>query len=203
LERHRIQCLVMGRLAQRFDFGRMGMLHIAPEPFFRERFRGQFHRYLSADLLKTEVDCKADVRRLPFADASWNCVHASHVLEHVADDRVAIAEIRRILKPGGFAVLPVPIVAAKTIEYPEPNPLEWNHVRAPGPDYFDRYRPFFDEVEVFDSTQFDAKYQVFVYEDRSRWPTEEIPLRPPMPGRKHVDFVPVCMVHRAPAPPSV
>ena len=192
-----MQYLVMRRLAQRFDFGRMEMLHIAPEPFFQDRFRRQFHRYLSADLLKTGVDCKADLRKLPFTDASWDCVYASHVLEHVPDDRAAIAEIRRVLRPGGFAILPVPIVAATTIEYPEPNPREWNHVRAPGPDYLDRYRLFFDEVEVFDSTQFDGKYQVFVYEDRSRWPTKEIPLRLPMPGRKHVDLVPVCMVHRA------
>ena len=200
LERHRIQYLVMRTLAQRVHFGRMEMLHIAPEPFFRDRFRHQVQRYLSVDLHMAGVDCRADVRKMPFADASWDCVYASHVLEHVADDREAIGEIRRVLRPGGFAVLPVPIVAARTIEYPEPNPHEWNHVRAPGPDYIDRYRLFFDEVEVFDSAQFDGKYQVFVYEDRSRWPTEEIPLRLPMPGRKHVDLVPVCMVHGAVLP---
>ncbi len=196
LERHRIQYLAINRLARRFDFAGMDMLHIAPEPFFRERFQPWFRRYFSADLVGAGVDCRADLQRLPFPDASWDCVYASHVLEHVTDDRAAIAEIRRVLRPGGIAILPVPIVAEKTIEYPEPNPHEWNHVRAPGPDYFERYRYCFDDVEVFDSTQFDAKYQVFIYEDRSGWPTRECPLRAPMTGQRHIDFVPVCLVHR-------
>ena len=33
------------------------------------------------------------------------------VLEHVRDDIKAISEIRRVLKPGGIAIMPVPLVA--------------------------------------------------------------------------------------------
>ena len=41
-------------------------------------------------------------------DASWDVVVANHVLEHV-DDRKALPEIRRILVPGGLAILPLPL----------------------------------------------------------------------------------------------
>jgi hypothetical protein len=90
------------------------------------------------------------------------------------------------------AILPVPVVCEKTIEYPKPNPRESNHVRAPGLDYFDRYEPFFSKVERNTSAMLPGRYQLFVYEDRSGWPTPECPLRTPSPGKKHLDVVPVC-----------
>jgi len=43
----------------------------------------------------------ADVTALPFADASFDVVIAMHMLYHVADQRQAIAEMHRVLKPGG------------------------------------------------------------------------------------------------------
>jgi SAM-dependent methyltransferase len=131
---------------------------------------------------------------LPFANGSYDVVYASHVLEHIKDDALAIAEIRRILRPNGIAILPVPIVGGRTVEYDEPNSAEHGHVRAPGLDYYDRYRKVFSEVKVFSSEEFDPGYQVFVYEDRSHWPTPEMPLRLPSDGVRHADFVPVCSV---------
>ena len=90
--------------------------------------------------------------------------------------------------------LPVPVIAEKTVEYPAPNPNEDFHVRAPGIDYFDKYRRFFPKVETFNSNNFSTNYQLFIYEDRSIWPTEKCPFRPSMKGKKHLDFVPVCYV---------
>ncbi len=45
---------------------------------------------------------------LPFADASFDAVVALDVLEHLDDDLAAAREIRRVLKPGGAAVIFVP-----------------------------------------------------------------------------------------------
>lgn len=192
LERHRLQYLVVRDAVRGLNGQEMKMLHFAPEKFFRGVFSRQSAKYETADLFMEGVDHKVDIRALPFEDGTYDFVFASHVLEHIREDRKAIKEIRRVLRPNGIALLPVPIICEKTIEYPEANPYEAGHVRAPGVDYFERYKEYFGRVEVRASDSFPQKYQLFVYEDRSRWPTLECPLRLPMSGTKHADFVPVC-----------
>ena len=50
----------------------------------------------------------ADAQRLPFRDASFERVLAAEVLEHLPDDAAALAEIRRVLVPGGLLAVSVP-----------------------------------------------------------------------------------------------
>lgn len=50
-----------------------------------------------------------DLQALSLADASFDLVTASEVFEHVADDRAAFAEVRRVLRPGGTLLLTVPL----------------------------------------------------------------------------------------------
>ena len=194
LERHRIQYLVVSNVLNNVDTSSLKMLHFAPEPFFREFFSKRFGQYETADLNMRGVDHNVDLQKLPFEDQSYDFVFASHVLEHIPNDEKAISEIRRILKPNGIAILPVPLVAEKTIEYPEPNPHEAYHVRAPGFNYFDRYNRYFSKLDKISSDSLPSRYQLFVYENRSQWPTKECPLRPSMQGEKHIDIVPVCYV---------
>ena len=192
-ERHRLQYLVIQCVLEDFRTSEMAMLHFAPEAFFRSFFSKRIGKYETADLDREDVDHKVDIQNLPFADSSYDFVFASHVLEHVPDDLKAIKEIRRILKNNGVAILPVPMIAEKTIEYPKPIPQEDYHVRAPGYlDYFDRFTPFFSNIKRYTSHSFPNIYQLFVYEDRSKWPTDDCPLRPAMEGEKHIDVVPVC-----------
>jgi ubiquinone/menaquinone biosynthesis C-methylase UbiE len=148
--------------------------------------------YTTADLNMKNVDYKVDVRALPFKDASYDFILASIVLDYVPDDEQAIKEIHRVLMPGGIAILPVALACDKTVEYSEPNPSEAYHVRASGMDYFDRYERHFSKVDKISSQSFPYKYQLFIYEDRTRWPNKECPLRPSMSGEKHVNIVPVC-----------
>lgn len=192
LERHRLQHVVMQRWLAGRDVSALAMLHVAPEKFFSARFRHWFGTYETADIAMEGVDHHVDLQALPFQDARYDVVFASHVLEHVRDDRTAIAEIRRILKPGGVAILPVPVVVASTVEYPAPNPNEAMHVRAPGPDYFERYRAVFPRVTLFASDDFDAHFQLHVFEDRSGFPRPGFEHRTAMPGLRHADYVPVC-----------
>jgi SAM-dependent methyltransferase len=51
---------------------------------------------------------RGDLLALPFPDASVDRVIAAEVLEHIPDDRAAMAEIARVLKPGGRAAVTVP-----------------------------------------------------------------------------------------------
>jgi SAM-dependent methyltransferase len=50
----------------------------------------------------------ADARALPCADDAFDLVICSEVLEHVREDRQAVAEITRVLRPGGVLAVSVP-----------------------------------------------------------------------------------------------
>jgi SAM-dependent methyltransferase len=51
---------------------------------------------------------RADALLLPFTDAAFDHVIASEVLEHIPEDSRAIAEIARVLRPGGGLAVSVP-----------------------------------------------------------------------------------------------
>jgi SAM-dependent methyltransferase len=51
---------------------------------------------------------RADARFLPFPAAGLDLVVAFDILEHVEEDHLAAAEIRRVLRPGGTALIAVP-----------------------------------------------------------------------------------------------
>ncbi|MFZ9866505.1 MAG: methyltransferase domain-containing protein [Ilumatobacteraceae bacterium] len=51
---------------------------------------------------------RGDATCLPFADASFDCVVTSEVLEHIHDDVAALSELTRVLKPGGTFAATVP-----------------------------------------------------------------------------------------------
>lgn len=193
LERHRLQALALEAVLSDFAPETKSALHFAPEPGLAKILRARFGRYYSTDLLAPTVDFPSDMRTMPVADASFDFIFASHVLEHIAEDREAVAELYRILKPGGIALLPVPIVCTATVEYPAPVATEDGHVRGPGPDYFDRYWDSFDAVQVLTSADFPDRYQLHIYEDRTAAPNAMTPYRTPMAGARHLDYVPICL----------
>jgi SAM-dependent methyltransferase len=60
---------------------------------------------LGRDALRAAI---ADVRWLPFADASFDAIYSMGTVEHFAETQEALGEIRRVLKPGGRAIIGVP-----------------------------------------------------------------------------------------------
>jgi predicted SAM-dependent methyltransferase len=167
------------------------MLHFAPEDCFRNIFKNMFEVYVTADIDAVNVDKKEDLTKLSISDSTFDFIYASHVLEHIKDDMSALSEIKRVLKQDGIAIIPVPIMCKYSIEYDEPNPHECFHVRCPGEDYYERYKDVFAKVHLYKSTDFDEKYQLYIYENRRTWP-KTMPLRPSVPGEKHIDIVAVC-----------
>lgn len=80
----------------------------------------------------------ADATRLPFADASFDLVSMFDVIEHIPDDRRAICEALRVLRPGGHLLVTTPNERWKFPYYRFMKPLcpsdeemiaEWGHVR--------------------------------------------------------------------------
>lgn len=64
----------------------------------------------ATQLYGTIPDVFGDACRLPFADNVFDAVACFEVLEHVQDPESALAEISRVLKPGGYAVLSMPFL---------------------------------------------------------------------------------------------
>ena len=92
------------------------ILHFAPEKTVVREMRGN-PLYETADLHQPGVTHRVDITRTKLPDASYDIVIAHHVLEHVAEDMQAMREIFRLLKPGGMAVLSVPINASRQETY--------------------------------------------------------------------------------------
>jgi SAM-dependent methyltransferase len=61
-----------------------------------------------AHVLARAAVLTADATKLPFPDGSFDKIIAAEILEHVPDDRGAMAEIARVLRPGGIAAVTVP-----------------------------------------------------------------------------------------------
>jgi SAM-dependent methyltransferase len=104
-------------LEEAFPAGRspapLRFVDFAPSPPLAaalRRVRGL--EYRSADLFMPGVDDRADLTALPYPDRSLDGFVCSHVLEHVPDDRAALGELFRVLKPGGWGLLLVPLVLA-------------------------------------------------------------------------------------------
>jgi len=111
LERHR---LIWYYLKERTDFFTTGrsVLHIAPENCFLKPFTTiHGEGYVTADLESPLAKVHMDIMAMPFPGHAFDVVLCSHVLEHVPDDIQAMKEIRRVLKPGGWALLQVPFFA--------------------------------------------------------------------------------------------
>ena len=138
------------------------LLHFAPEQGIERRLRAlPMVEYTSGDIDNAIADDRVDIARLPYADESFDIVLCSHVLEHVPDDRAAIHELARIVKPGGTVVVVVPIRGEKTEEFKDPSPIPayadgylrigpHGHVRDVGADYPHRLEAAGFSVQVVD-----------------------------------------------------
>jgi len=76
---------------------------------YRPLFEGRLRSYVAIDVIRTPlVDIVGCGEQVPFKDGTFDIVLCSQVLEYVPDPRVVVAEIHRVLKPGGSLLLSVP-----------------------------------------------------------------------------------------------
>ncbi len=149
LERHRALWLFLQRRTGFFSKREIKILHIAPEQAFYKRFKKLFGKnYVTADLDSPLADVKADITGLPFADNEFDVILCNHVLEHIPDDRKAMRELHRIMKPGGYGIFQIPLDASRRQTFEDPSVTDpekraelfgqYDHVRIYGTDYFER-----------------------------------------------------------------
>jgi len=77
-------------------------------------------QYVTVDLLSSLASVKGDLTALPFATHSFDALLCVHVLEHIPDDRTAIQELYRVLKPAGWAIIQVPIDKSRLETFEDP-----------------------------------------------------------------------------------
>ena len=147
LERHRLLWLFFERHTNLFNGQPKSVLHIAPERCLVPRLRRRIGiGYVTGDLHDRHADVQFDITQIHYPAATFDVIYCSHVLEHVPEDRRALAEMHRVLKPGGWAVIMVPITAESTVEDPSvTDPKERlrrfgqsDHVRRYGRDFVGR-----------------------------------------------------------------
>jgi SAM-dependent methyltransferase len=96
----------------------MCVLHIAPEERLQQILAPRPRiTYVSADLNSPLAATRLDVTNMPFRSMCFDAIICNHVLEHIPDDRRAMSELLRVLKPRGWAILQVPI--SQTLEQTE------------------------------------------------------------------------------------
>jgi Methyltransferase domain len=117
LERHRLAWLYFTRKTDLFDGRPKQVLHVSPEPCFERKLQRAFGPgYLTADLLDPRAMVKMDVSDIPYPNEMFDVILCSHVLQYVPDDKRAMRELYRVLKPGGWAMLLVPTAPGRTEE---------------------------------------------------------------------------------------
>jgi Methyltransferase domain len=150
LERHRLLWLYLKNETDFFT-SRKKFLHVAPEQCFLKPFRQAKNlEYTTADIVSPLADVRLDLHDIPYQANEFDVLMANHVLEHVKDDKKCMSEILRVLKPGGWGIMQVPIdySSQQTLEDPsitdpaERERLYWqrDHVRLYGRDYSEKLR---------------------------------------------------------------
>lgn len=78
--------------------------------------------YLASDFDEGahRASVRVDLQAMEFADESFDIILSAHVLEHVPDTEAAIAELRRVVRPGGHVFLQVPVPHGRTAPPVEP-----------------------------------------------------------------------------------
>jgi SAM-dependent methyltransferase len=169
VERHRLVWIYFKRKTNLFGSHSLKMLHVAPEVIFEELLRQQLgSNYLTADLYNPDAMVKMDITDIQYPDGSFDVIYCSHVLEHVPDDKKAMREFLRVLKPSGWAILLVPIIGERTFEdLSITDPAERirlfgqdDHVRNYGRDYEDRLREAGFKVDVVLPEDFLSKEEI-------------------------------------------
>lgn len=149
------------------------ILHFAPERNIENKIRKYRNTdYYTADIQKGRADYVVDITDICFADSMFDYVIANHVLEHIADEKKAINELKRVLKGNGKIILSFPIcMQENTLEKDEYNTEELrkkyygqsDHVRLYGKDYKERLEKYGLKIKCYSPNAYLSWEQIEKY----------------------------------------
>ena len=84
------------------------MFHVAPLPGLMKELKKVSMVYVTGDLVRPYTHVRLDLTSTPIKSCTFDLVYCSNVLEHIVDDVSAIAELYRVTKIGGLAIIQVP-----------------------------------------------------------------------------------------------
>lgn len=125
-------------------------LHFAPENAFNKLFTSSQVDYYPVDISWKNPFIKEtlDIQDIPYENNYFDLIYCSHVLEHVPDDKKAMNELLRVLKPGGTALILVPINGiAFELPYDETKTLEDKRYNTP--ELRDKYYGQDDHLRLY------------------------------------------------------
>ena len=178
-ERQRLLYFYLLEQLDFFSLKGIKVLDIAPDDFLRDKIFSKAHiEYTSIDKIDARKPTKImDITDLTFRENCFNAIICLHVLEHISEDIMAMRELYRVLEPGGWAILQVPIWAFETVEVPGATREQYlelyghsDHVRRYGFDFKDRLESsgFKVTIDMFarkKSEYFLSRYGLFKTED--------------------------------------
>jgi SAM-dependent methyltransferase len=128
------------------------VLDIAPTELSRKMLATEFNARESVgfDISNPWAEVVGDLQDICFPDASFDLFLCYEVLDYIPRDDVALTELRRVLKPGGYGILRVGFSQEieTTIEYAKPDADDSYHIRRYGRDLPDRFRTAGFEIEL-------------------------------------------------------
>lgn len=110
LERHRLLYLYLRQKTNLFK-NQLSVLHFSPEKGLSAALRAQKNLTYATSWYEPDraADFHLDLTDLALPDESWDVIIAYHILEHITEDRKGMREMYRVMKPGGWAVVQVPV----------------------------------------------------------------------------------------------
>ena len=107
LERTRILCMYIKNEVFSDANQQLRVLHFAPVKGLKDFLRNssQVSDYRDADINPNVATYQVDITQIPYEDNSFDLIICSHILYCVPEDRKAMQEIHRVLRPGGRALI--------------------------------------------------------------------------------------------------
>jgi len=152
LERHRLAWLYLLNETDLFDaYQDTAVLHLCVERIVYLKLKEEGEPALLVHQAGYETAGEASPSgTLDHPSATFDVVYCSYVLQLVADDRLAMRELRRVLKPTGWALVQAPVVRERTEELAATRAGNGAPRRSYGPDIVERLTEAGLRVEVGD-----------------------------------------------------